>query len=263
MAGFRDRFFTPPVARAITSPSGIVAAGAGTAAGIVLLGLGPAALALGLAAYAVRVGIAIPRGRPSGDRIDPFRVGEPWRRFVSDALQAQRRFADTAKRAREGPVRERLMTVASRIDDAVRECWRIARHGDQLHAALRSLDVAGVRRDLEEVHEQRRLQRGHPEADAALFRAQQAIESQLNSASRLEAVARDAENRLRVLNAQLDEAVARSVEISLHAGDAAELGALTADVDTVVGELEALRQGLEEVASTAGESSGTAQPGTA
>ena len=32
---FRDRFFSPPVARALTSPSGILATGVGAAIGIV------------------------------------------------------------------------------------------------------------------------------------------------------------------------------------------------------------------------------------
>ena len=52
---FRDRFFTPPVARAITSPSGILLAGATVSAGI-LVGLPLAGvLAVGAAAFAARV----------------------------------------------------------------------------------------------------------------------------------------------------------------------------------------------------------------
>ena len=63
---FRDRFFTPPVAHAVTSPSGILAAGVGAAVGIVALG--PIGALAGLAAYAVRVAVAIPR--PSKGRTD-------------------------------------------------------------------------------------------------------------------------------------------------------------------------------------------------
>ena len=53
--------------------------------------------------------------------------------------------------------------------------------------------------------------------------------------------------RLEVLDARMDEAVARAVELSLSAGDAAELSGLGADVDQLVDDMEALRQGLEEV----------------
>ena len=260
---FRDRFFTPQVARAITSPSGILLAGAGTAAGI-LSGLGPAAAVIGLAAWAGRVLLAVPRGgRPSADRIDPFRVGEPWRRFVMDAQQAERRFEETVRRARSGPIRERLATVGNRVEDAVQECWRIARQGDQLDAALATLDIRRIEAELDDIHEERRRQSHDKNADAALYRAQQAVESQLEAARRLRSVATDAQNRLRLLNAQLDEAVARTVEISVSAHDVAELGAVTQDVDSVVGELEALRQGLEEVSGVARGTPGTVARGSA
>jgi hypothetical protein len=51
--------------------------------------------------------------------------------------------------------------------------------------------------------------------------------------------------------------------VSLTAGDVSQLGGLTADVDHVVDELEALRQGLEEASGVAGGTRGPTQPGTA
>ena len=263
MPSFRDRFFTPQVARAITSPSGILLAGAGAAGAILVGAAAPVAAAAALGAWAARVAVSIPRGGRPGDRIDPFRIGEPWRRFVMDAQQAQRKFAETVRRAQAGPVRDRLQSIGSRVDDAVTECWRIARQGDQLDGALRALDVPGIERDLEEVHEQRREQQGNREADAALYRTQQAVESQLKSAQRLQSVAADAQNRLRLLNAQLDESVARAVEVSLNASDASQLGSLTDDVESVVGELESLRLGLEEASSVSRDTPGTLAGGTA
>jgi hypothetical protein len=158
--------------------------------------------------------------------------------------------------------------VAARIDDGVDECWRIARRGDQLDEALAALDVRRIGAELEEVHEERRRARGDDAADTALYRTQQAIEAQLASAERLRGVARDTQNRLRLLNAQLDEAVARSVEISVEAGaddtgvGAVDLGDLTSDVEHVVGELEALRSALEETSSVARGTGGTAVAGT-
>lgn len=262
MPSFKDRLLTPKVAGAAMSPSAILLAGAAVAAGVVA-GLGPAAALLGVAAWAGRVLLAVPRGAPARDRIDAFQVGEPWRRFVLDAQQAQRRFEDTVRRSRPGPVQERLLGIGERIAEAVAECWEIARHGDQLDAALRTLDVRRIRFELEDIYEQRRRQAHDDRADDALYRAQQAIEAQLASADRLGAVAVDAENRLRLLNARLDEAVARSVEISLTAADVSQLGALTDDVDHVVEELEALRLGLVEASGASGGGRGSAQPGTA
>ena len=65
MAGtsLRDRFFTRQVARAITSPVGILLGG-GVAAATIVAGVPLlAALPLGLAAWAGKVVLSIPRGR--------------------------------------------------------------------------------------------------------------------------------------------------------------------------------------------------------
>jgi len=260
---FKDRVLTPRVARAMFSPSGILLAGGAAAAAILAGAAVPVAAVAGVAAWAGRVLLAVPRGAPSAQRIDPFQVGDPWRRFVMDAQQAQRRFDDTVRRARSGPVKERLVAIGGRIREAVDECWQIACQGDQLDAALRTLDVRRIRLELEDIYEERRRQAHDDRADEALYRAQQAIESQLESAERLRSVAVDAQNRLRLLNAQLDEAVARSVEVSLTAADVSQLGGLTDDVEHVVEELEALRLGLEEASGVASGTRGNAQPGTA
>src|SRR5687768_16491380 len=95
----RDRFFTPPVARAITSPSGILALGAGAGIGILTGGGVLAAAIFGLAAIAGRVSLAIPR-TPKAERIDPFTLSEPWRHYVQDALQAHNRFTEAVNSAR-------------------------------------------------------------------------------------------------------------------------------------------------------------------
>ncbi|HEY2812898.1 MAG TPA: hypothetical protein VGJ03_05505 [Acidimicrobiales bacterium] len=58
---FRDRFLTAPVARAITSPSAILLAGATASAGI-LIGLPVAGvIAVGAAAAAAHAVVAVPR----------------------------------------------------------------------------------------------------------------------------------------------------------------------------------------------------------
>ena len=61
---FRDRFFSPKVARAVTSPSAILATGAAAAVGRGSP-FGPfGRRSAGLLGYAARVGLAIPRERP-------------------------------------------------------------------------------------------------------------------------------------------------------------------------------------------------------
>ena len=61
----------------------------------------------------------------------------------------------------------------------------------------------------------------------------------------------DTRDRLRLLNAQMDEAVARAYELSVQASDVADLSGLGNEVDSLVLEMEALRQGLEEAGGQA------------
>jgi hypothetical protein len=230
---------------AIMAPSAIVAAGVGASVGI-LVGA-PIVGAVGLAAlaYAAVVGVKLPR-RTRGtreERIDPRTLSEPWSRFVSEALQARRRFDDVVRSVDAGPIHDRLAEIGARVSDAVRECWRVARRGDALVAGVRSLDLDSVRAQLEAV---RREKARAGSGTAALDNTAAALEAQLASGERLARVATDARDRLQVLDARLDEAVARAVELSLQAGDVHELSGLGNDVDSLLGDLESLRQGLEE-----------------
>jgi hypothetical protein len=241
---------TPAVARAVVSPSAVLLAGAGTAAAI-LGGLPLAAAAgIGALAWAVRVAFAVPRRKP-GEKVDAFRVGEPWRKYVLDAQQAKARFDRTVKRTRSGPLKERLGGIGSRLEDGVNECWRIAQQGDQLVGAFRQLDVRNTERELADLQQDLLAAKGDADRTQSLHRAIKAVEAQLASAERIRDVAEDASDRLKLINAQLDEAVARAVELSVGGHDVGDLRPLTDDVDNLVGELEALRQGMEETGDAA------------
>lgn len=224
---------TRAAVRAATSPSALLLAGAGASAAILAGVALPLAAVAGAAAWAARVAWALPR-RPGPDKPDPFAVGEPWRTFVQDALQAQRRFSRTVNRMQSGPLRERLGDVGLRIGEAVQTCWRIAQQGEALDGALEEIDAEGAADELQDLAED------DPAAGA--------LRSQLAAADRLARVSREAHDRLRVLNAQLDEAVARAVELSVRSADVAELGVLSSHVDTLVDEMESLRVALQETA---------------
>ena len=237
-----DRAKTPRVARAITSPAGILLAGAGISAGI-LAGLPlVAAAGIGVAAWAARVALAVPRRAPE-DRIRPERLAEPWRSFVREAQDAARRYRRAVAATAPGPLRERLADIGTRIDTGVLESWRVAKRGDALEGALREMDVREVAGELQAVEAD--AQRRGPHA-ASLERTAAALRAQLDSASRLSAVAADARDRLRLLDARLDEAVARAVELSLGAEDVSAAGGLQGDVDQLVEEMEALRLALDD-----------------
>lgn len=243
----RERLFSVPVAKALMSPSGLgLAAGGAAVGGVGAVAAGaaavavPAALGLGGAAWLGRGLAAMPGQR--GEKIDPFSLREPWRHFVRDALAAHDTFERLVQRTPEGPLRTRLAEIGDRLDDGVKECWRIASRGDALREARVALDDASVRAELAALQAQ-------PGAHDAESRARlaQALQSQVDAADRLDRVIDQTYDQLRLMDARIDNAVARALEISATASDTSSFGHLGAEVDSLVDDLEALRQGLEEV----------------
>ena len=85
-----------------------------------------------------------------------------------------------------------------------------------------------------------------PTPGPQLARAMDALRAQIDTATRLQTLVDDARAQLVVLDARLDESVARAIELSVRVDDVDELRAVGADVDGLVDEMEALRLALEE-----------------
>src|SRR5918997_612320 len=238
---FRDRLLTRRGARAITSPAGVV--GGVVVVGAAVAGLPVlAAVPLGAAVWAGNAWRLLPRS-PRPERIDPFTLHDPWRRFVQDALQARNRFAEAVTRVQPGPLRDRLQEIEGRMHTGVDECWQVARRGEALTRARRGIDLADVDRRLAQAE-------GAGDAGAAAPSQPAIVESlqvQRATAQRLDQGIDGAQAELRLLGARLDEAVARTLELSAHTGP--EAGAVTGlgdDVDDLVSEMESLRLALDE-----------------
>lgn len=237
---FRDRFFTPKVARATTSPSAILATGAGAAVGI--LAFGPIGAVLGLGAYVARVLAAVP-GAPRRAGTDPRSLAEPWRGFMRGVLDARTRYDRALQSVKPGPLRDRLVELGNRLDAAVDEADRVARAGDLLSAGRAQIDVDAVRAELDAA----RSGPATPRTDQTVA----AITAQLESADRLDRTIFDTYDRLRLLDARLDETVTRTVELAATQADVAELGGIGSEVDAIVSEMESLRQAVEETGGSA------------
>lgn len=231
---------TPSVARAVISPSALLLAGAGTFVAL-LAGLPIAgAAAIGAASWGARVSLALSRRRR--DPIRPSNLRDPWRTLVRRAVRAQERFEQAVKDTDPGPLRDRLADVGRQVEEATRQCWRIARRGDALDRAVKELDMAGANAQLAGLERDRARWRDHRELQATA----EALRRRVESGRRLQAVAEQARDRLRRLDAQLDEAVARAIELSLGSLDAGAIQPLGTDIDALVSELESLRQALDE-----------------
>src|SRR5262249_6790888 len=188
--------------------------------------------------------------------------------YGKDAMEAQRGYAGAVSTTEAGPLHDRLAEIGARLDAGVRECYRIGRRGAALDTGLAGLQTGGAWADLlhgldafrvpGELRE--RGQQGESIRDDAALAEEvrrvgveepaldklEALQAQVLSAQRLVAVAQDARSRLELLNARLDEAVARAVELSLSAEDATALQGLGGGVDDLVGGMESLRTALDE-----------------
>ena len=236
-----QRLLNARTARAITAPQAVLLGGLGAAVAIVAGLPIAAAVGAGALAWGARVALGLPRG-PRQDRIDPFTLGVPWRKSVHEALQAQRRFNDAVRKATAGPLQDRLKEIGGRIDTGVRECWRVAQRGEAIEDGLKTLDVEGTQRELIDVE---RDLRGTQ--DERLEQTRESLRAQLHSAQRMIDAVQDARNQLRLLDARLDEAVTRAVELSLRSAPDDDVSGLGSDVDSLVQDMEALRSALEDV----------------
>lgn len=246
---------SPSVARAAVNPVGIglgvVGVVAGLLAGSLALGL-VVGVVLWLAASVVvllrrSASGAMAGGRSGRRAIDPFTLGEPWRFFVRDALQAQDRFREVVERVPPGPTRDRLMEIGERLDEGVEQVWATAQRGNTLRQARTRIDVPGLRRRLDDARAARDAAAADPLAtDDLAGRTVASLQGQLDSAGRLDQVTAQAEKRLTLLQAQLDESVTRAAELSASAGDTAALAGVGTDIEHLVEEMEALRLALDE-----------------
>jgi hypothetical protein len=187
--------------------------------------------------YLGSVLVAMPKGseRPN---IDPFTVGEPWRQFVQGAQRASARLRETVESTRKGPLEERLLTIAGRLDHGLDEAFRIARRGHEIDAAVARLDPTALRSKLATLEQQRATAPGD-QLDAAIA----SVQSQLEATDRLKEQSAKTATTLRLVQTRLDELVARAAEVSVGTGDT---DAYEHDVDDLVIELEGLRLAVEE-----------------
>lgn len=224
------------------SPSGILAAGGGIALGLAASLPIAVAVAVGAGAWAIRVGAAMGSGGPRGDRIDPFTLQEPWRRAMQDAIAARARFHEAVGRTRSGPLQDTLREVAGQMDTLVQESWLIANRGESLVQTRRRIDTKDIANDLAEAT---RALSSSPN-DQSLTRTIQSLEAQRATAERMDGVIEQARSQLRLLDARMGEAVVRALELSAQASADASVSTLSTDVDTMVSDMEALRQAMEE-----------------
>jgi len=190
-----------------------------------------ALVAIGVAAVVAITAVVRRRRQPArrSIAIDPFVLSEPWRRYISAAQSAQRRYKDIVAATSPGPLRTNMESITRNVQRGVEECWLIAKRGDELDRALNRLDSTSL---------QARLESATDDATKA------SLQAQLDSAQRIRTTRDDADRQLRLLNTRLGELLAQAAEVSVGADTTSDLGSA---VDDVVTQLESLRLAIEDV----------------
>jgi chromosome segregation ATPase len=259
------------LAKALLSPWALVC-GLGIGGTLIATGNTVAGIFAGAGAWVVGVVVALRSSKPQGqrnaeraasDRVDPFTVGEPWRRYVQSSQSARTRFSSAVDSAPSGPLRDRLESVGERINEAAREIWVIAKDGHTLSGALKAVNVTEINQRV--ASSTAALQGAAPERLASLQASLDSALARQMSAQRLTTQRTSLEDRLRELDGKLEELSARGVELSVSGSTAAadpSLDTLRTDVENVIIEMEALRQAMAETGALAKGSPQTGTPST-
>ena len=227
-------------------PAAIWSLGIGAAIGILVGGGFAGAVVLAITAWLLATAIPVFRkwnARRGPGPVDPFSLREPWRSAVREALQAKDRFRQAIDGVAPGPLRDRLTAIGQQLDRGVEEAGSVARRGQRLEDVRRQIDSQSVQSELQRIEAVAGVSPGE---DPSLTRTAEALRAQLATAERIDRVLGDTRNRLTLLDARLDEAVARTLELSVDADDPKELGGVNTTVESVLEEMEALRLALDE-----------------
>jgi len=171
--------------------------------------------------------------------LDVAAVPPRFRRLVDDAIAAQSRWRSLVSGLRPGPIRDRLELLGEQVGVGVLQIHATAVRVGEMERTVAALDPDDAADAYKRAKRAAADGQDPPELPA--------LEARFTSVQRILNKLDDTEQRLTVLDARLDAAIARGAEVALTASeaDAVDLGE---DLEAVVDELSALRAGLDAVA---------------
>jgi hypothetical protein len=152
---------------------------------------------------------------------------------VATALDARRRYTDLVAGMRPGPARDRLADLQARVDEGVLAVWDTARRAGDIERTLATLDPDRVTAE----YKRARRTEDDDELEAALAQRFASVQRLLNTLD-------DTDERLQLLDARLGAAVAAAAEVAVGTTAPDQVGA---ELESVVGDLEALRAALHDL----------------
>lgn len=165
--------------------------------------------------------------------VSPSSVSPRFAGAVAAALDARRRYADLVAGMRPGPARDRLAFLQAQVDAAVLAVWDTAGRAGDIERTLATLDPDRVTAE----YKQARRTEGDDELEAALAQRFASVQRLLNTLD-------ETDERLDLLDARLGAAVAAAAEVAVGTAPPHHVGA---ELESVVGDLEALRAALHDL----------------
>jgi hypothetical protein len=160
--------------------------------------------------------------------------------LVDAAIDGERRWHRVVGAVQPGPLAERLEALGQQVVAGVLELYAVAVRVGEIEGVLAALDPDDATAAYKAA--KRRATDGAPVPEL------DALEARFSSVQRLLNVVADAEQQLQLLDARLLAAVARGAELAVTA-DPRGLTTMGADLESVVGELGALRTSLVTLGS--------------
>ena len=256
----------PSLVRAAVSPRAVAVTAAGVGIGLATVQSVVLAVVLGAGAWLGRMAVAVVRrsrrdraARPKPADLDPWSVPEPWRQLVRQAVAAQAQFDQAVQEWPPGPIKDRLVWVQPRLWADVEHVGRVAHRGASLGGWNREAAAGAGRptaRDLSDQlrraeAERRSVGQHSPDRAAALARTEEALAAQLRALRKAEEAAADAQDRLRVLVARLQDAVTALLVLGVDATGASGTESLAESIESISEEINALHDGLADASESA------------
>ncbi len=192
------------------------------------------------------------QARAPVEETDLARLEPRWRAAVEETLASRRRFVALVDESQPGPLRERLASLAERLDAGVMAAWSIALRAQTASRAVDTMELDRVHTQLKDARRRRALS-PDGSADAARLETEVRLLAEQHAAlNQLANAIDDASERLRLLDLRLDAIVARAAQIMLLPDAVEELGGVDEELTTVVEELQAVQSGLEAARAVGG-----------
>ncbi len=175
------------------------------------------------------------RRRPGGPlaQVSPSSVSPRFAGAVAAALDTRRRYTDLVSGMRPGPSQDRLAALQAQVDAGVLAVWDTARRAGDIERTLATLDPDRVTAE----YKQAKRTEDDDDLEAALAQRFASVQRLLNTLD-------DTEERLQLLDARLGAAVAAAAEVAVGTAPPDQLGA---ELESVVGDLQALRAALHDL----------------